>query len=73
MSWAIAIILTLPLTAAIGGLLGNLSFGAPLPLIMSPIAIAVWLVIIVVGSAMASAYPAWRASQLTIREALAYL
>jgi putative ABC transport system permease protein len=31
-----------------------------------------WLAIVVVGAAAASAYPAWQASRLTIREALAY-
>lgn len=72
-SWVIAIILSLPLSLAVGRLLGNLAFRSPLPLIMSPIAIVIWLMVIVIGSIAASVYPAWRASRLTIRETLAYI
>jgi ABC-type lipoprotein release transport system permease subunit len=29
-----------------------------------------WLAIVIIGAAAASAYPAWKASELTIREAI---
>jgi putative ABC transport system permease protein len=32
-----------------------------------------WLAVVLVGSALASAVPAWRASRLTVRETLAYV
>jgi len=73
MSWAIAVVLSLPLSVAIGRLIGNLSFLSPLPLVLSPLAVVIWLAVIVLGSIAASAYPAWKASQLTIRETLAYI
>lgn len=73
MSWTIAIVLSLPLSFYVGRLIGNLSFKTPLPLVLSPMAVAIWLTIIVLGSIAASAYPAWQASRLTIRETLAHI
>ena len=73
MSWVIAVVLSLPLSAAIGRLVGNLSFRSPLPLVLSATAVGIWLLLIVFGSIAASAYPAWKAARLTIRETLAYI
>ena len=73
MSWGIANLVSLPLSLAVGTLIGNLAFRFPLPLILSPLAVFIWLMVIIIGSIAASAYPAWKASQLTIRETLAYI
>ena len=73
MSWVISVPLSIPLSLGIGYLVGNLSFRSPLPLIVSPIGLIIWLLVIVVGSIAASAYPARQASRLTIRETLAYV
>jgi putative ABC transport system permease protein len=73
MSWVLAVLLSLPLSAMIGNLIGNMSFSLPLPLILSPLAMVEWLLMIVIGSAGASLYPAWRAAQLTVRETLVYI
>lgn len=73
MSWVIAIALSLPLSYTIGYIIGSSSFFVPLPLTVSPTALGFWLLVIVVGSIAASAYPAWQASRLTIRETLAYI
>ncbi len=73
MSWVIALPLSIPLSLGIGYLIGMMSFRSPLPLIMSPVGIAIWLSIIVIGSVAASAYPAQQASRLTVRETLAYI
>lgn len=73
MSWVIAIALSLPLSLGIGYMIGNLSFMVPLSLIVSPGALVIWLIVIVFGSIAASAYPAWQASRLTIRETLSYI
>ncbi len=70
MSWALALVLALPLSGALGRMLGRLAFRFPLPLSVSWGAIAAWLLAIVAGAALASAYPAARAARLTIREAL---
>jgi len=73
MSWAIAVILALPLSKVVGALLGNLAFRTPLELVFSASAVLIWLLLIVVGAVLASAFPAQRASKLTIRETLAYV
>lgn len=73
MSWGIALPLSIPLSYGIGYLIGNLSFRSPLPLVISPVGLGIWLAVIVIGSIAASAYPAKQASQLTVRETLAYI
>lgn len=72
MSWLLAIVLSLPLSAAVGTLVGSISFFLPLPLVVSPLGVSIWLLIAVIGAAAASAAPARGASRLTVREALAY-
>jgi putative ABC transport system permease protein len=72
MSWVIGIVLSLPISAGIDNLIGNMSFRSPLPMILAPKSIIVWLIIIVCGAIAASAYPAWKASRLTVRETLSY-
>ena len=73
LSWLIAIPLSLPLSTQVGNLVGSLSFRMPLPLFLSPVALGIWLVVVLAGSAAASAFPAQRAARLTIRETLAYV
>ncbi|MBI5351997.1 MAG: FtsX-like permease family protein [Chloroflexi bacterium] len=73
MSWMIALPLSIPLTYGIGYLVGYMSFRAPLPLTVSLPGLVIWLSVIIAGSIAASAYPAQQASQLTIRETLAYI
>ncbi|MBI4673811.1 MAG: hypothetical protein HY741_19365 [Chloroflexi bacterium] len=68
-----AIVLSQPLSALVGTIVGNLSFRVPLPLVISPTAAVLWAVIVLVGSALAAAVPAWSAARLTIRETLAYV
>ena len=73
MSWVLSFPLSIPLTYGIGYLVGYMSFRAPLPLTVSLPGLIIWLSVIIVGSIAASAYPAQQASQLTIRETLAYI
>ena len=72
MSLLIAVPLSLPLSWGVGYLVGMMSFRAPLPLILSPWAVLIWLIVILVGSIGASAYPARQAARLTVRETLSY-
>jgi putative ABC transport system permease protein len=46
---------------------------APLPYRISTLAIVIWLALVLFGSALATDTAANRASQMTVREALAYL
>lgn len=65
--------ISLPISQLVGELIGELAFRSPLPLILSPVAVVVWMVILIAGAALASAYPAWKASKLTIRDSLDYI
>lgn len=73
MSYLIAVPLSLPLSLGLGFYLGNLSFRSPLPLTVSPVGLGLWIVILLIGSIAASAFPAQQASKLTIRETLAHV
>ena len=68
-----AVPLSVPLSWGIGTLLGTLSFRVPLPLTLSWVGIALWLVIVAVTAVTASLVPARAAARLTVREALAYV
>jgi len=71
-SWLFAVPLGLGLSQVVGRIVGLMSFKVPLALVPSHAAMFIWLAAVVVLSAVASAVPAWRASRLTVREALAY-
>lgn len=73
LSWVLAALLAVPLSFAVGRILGDLAFRTPLPLTISPLALGLWALAAVVGSALAGTAPATRAARLTIREALAYI
>lgn len=73
MSWVIGNVLSLPLSAGIDSLIGNMSFRSPLPIILAPFSISLWLFIVVCCAIVASAYPALKASRLTVRETLLYI
>jgi putative ABC transport system permease protein len=72
-SLLVAIIPALALTSILGSGLGNLFMDAPLPYRVSTLAIVIWLVLVVFGSALATDTAANRASHMTVREALSYL
>jgi putative ABC transport system permease protein len=69
LSAVIALTLSAPLTIFVDWIVGTASLGPALGNLVSVAALPLWLAIVVVGAAGASAYPAWRASKLTIREA----
>ncbi|MEK6793596.1 MAG: FtsX-like permease family protein [Spirochaetota bacterium] len=71
-SIVLATVLSLPLTTAVGRLLGSMAFRTPLPLVISPVGLSIAVAAVVLGSIAASIMPARRASQLTIRETIAY-
>lgn len=71
LSWLVAIVVAAPLIWAIGQLAAGM-FGSALPFLLSMPALALWLGIILVIAAVASAWPASRAARLVVREALAY-
>jgi putative ABC transport system permease protein len=72
-SWLLAIIPALGLTAIMGSVVGNTFMSAPLPFQISALGVGIWSVLVVLGAVLATDAAATRASQLTVREALAYL
>lgn len=72
LSIALAIVLAIPLAAGIGRLVGELSFGLPLPLTLSLPALGIWLTLAGIGAMLASLAPALSAARLTVRETLAH-
>lgn len=69
-SCLIAVVPSLLLTAV---MIGNLSLPVSLPFQISVPGVIIWVVVDVVGAALAALAPAFRASRLTVREALIYL
>ncbi|MGW5918413.1 FtsX-like permease family protein [Nocardia fluminea] len=72
-SCLVAALPALGLTALLGNGLGTLFFSAPLPFRISLPAVIIWVVLAVLGAALATEAAASRASRITVREALAYL
>ncbi len=72
LSLIFAFVISLPLSHIVGGILGNMSFKVPLALAVSSRGIWIWLLIIILGSAATSAYPALRVSKMSIRDTLVY-
>jgi putative ABC transport system permease protein len=71
MSVVPALLLSVPLSAAVARVVGAGTPGSA-PYSVSATALPLWLALMLIGSAAASAYPACRASRLTIREALTH-
>ncbi len=73
MSFVVAVALSLLPTIGIDRLIGGMFSRVPLTLVVAPAALASWIVVVLIGSAAASAFPAWQASRLTVRETLSYV
>ncbi len=71
LSWLAAMCLALPLIALIG-LSGTVMFGTALPFVVSFMGAGIWLAAVLIIALIASAVPAWSASRLVVRQALAY-
>jgi putative ABC transport system permease protein len=69
-SVGIALALSAPLTIVVNSMIGTTSLGPDLGTVVSPEALALWLLIVLLAATVASACPAWKASQLTVREML---
>ena len=65
-----AFVLALPLTWMLDVIVGGLGFVAPLPFSVSPLALLVWLALVITVSAGAAWLPARRAAELPIAQAL---
>jgi putative ABC transport system permease protein len=73
MSYGVALVISIPLSLGMGTYLGNMSFRSPLTLTISLVGVGLWIVILLIGSIIASAFPAQQAVKLTVRETLAHV
>ena len=72
-SCVVAVLPALAVTWAMGAGLGNLFLGTPIPFKLSIVGIVIWILVVMLGAALATLLPASQASRLTVWEALAYL
>ena len=73
LSLLVAIPIAVALSAILGDGLGTLFMSAPLPFRISPVAIAIWMALTILGAVLATDAAANGASRLTIRDAITQL
>lgn len=71
-SWIIAVIIALPFSSYISYTFGDIFFEAPLKSVVSLLGVVIWLGLSIIFASIASLYPAKRASEISVRDALAY-
>jgi putative ABC transport system permease protein len=72
LSWLLAMPLSIPGARLFSNLIGEILLEMPLDFRYSTGGVVLWLLIVTVLSALASLWPALRAAQVSVREALAY-
>jgi putative ABC transport system permease protein len=72
LSWSMGSLLAIPLTQGLNTALGSATMGTALTYSYSMPGLWLWLVVVLILSALASFIPARNASRLTVREVLAY-
>ncbi|MFQ3632647.1 ABC transporter permease [Roseiflexus sp.] len=72
LSWALAMIVAVPLAKVISDSVGMAFFQTPLSFSFSIGGALIWLVLVTIIAAIASLLPAYNATRLTVREVLAY-
>jgi putative ABC transport system permease protein len=71
-SWCLAWLLSYPISYLLLMIISQAMLSAPVPLAFTLDGVAIWLIVVLVLSALASVLPARNAARLTIREVLAY-
>jgi putative ABC transport system permease protein len=72
LSWTIAALLAWPVSKVVGNFVVKVLFRGGLDFTFEPLGLLIWLVVSISLSAVASFLPAWKASRISVREALAY-
>jgi putative ABC transport system permease protein len=72
LSWTIAALLAWPISKVVGNFIVRTMFRSGLDFTFEPVGLLIWIVVSISLSAAASFLPAWKASRVTVREALAY-
>ena len=71
-SWVVAILIAIPITSVLTRGVGLAILTAPMPAVYGISGLLAWLFFTLVLATIASAFPARRASKLTVRDTLAY-
>jgi len=71
-SFILSIIVALPFTYLLSGIVSRATFETPIEVIFTPTGYLIWLGLVIVLSVLASVLPARNAARLTIREVLSY-
>ena len=71
-SWVLGAIVAFPISVLLSNILSVTIFETPIDLVFTPTGFIIWLGLVFVLSALASALPARNAARLTIHEVLAY-
>jgi putative ABC transport system permease protein len=72
LSWTIAAVLAWPMSKVVGNFITKAMFRSGMDVAIEPIGFVIWIAVSIGLSAAASFLPAWNASRVTVREALAY-
>jgi putative ABC transport system permease protein len=72
LSWLFAVPISYPSALVFNNLVGTTLFRLPLNFDFSLMGVGMWLGIVVILSALASLWPALRATRVSVREALTY-
>lgn len=72
LSWAIAVLISIPIATQFAAAIGQSFFERPLDYVFVPAAPILWFIIVMAISAAASLLPSNRAAQVSVRESLAY-
>ena len=72
LSWCVAVVAALPITFALDAAAGRMFIRSALDFYMSPIAVAAWLLLVLILAALSSFHPARRSARLAVKEAIAY-
>ncbi len=71
-AWVLAVVVSFPITYLLSTIISVAIFQTPIDLVFTPMGYFIWLVLVLVLSAVASILPGRNAARLTIREVLAY-
>jgi putative ABC transport system permease protein len=72
LSWFLAVLVSFPISDLLSSILSLAIFRSPIDLKFTAEGFGLWLLVVLILSALASVLPARSAARLTIREVLAY-
>lgn len=72
LSWLLAVLIALPMSKLMSDAVGVAFLRLPLSYVFSTGGVFIWLALVLMVAGAASLLPAWKAAQITVRDALAY-